>query len=226
MREMRQTNSLGASEGITKNNALYRMSETFGARTSQSQEGRMYLINPLFVNEGDVLPAWKTRSCAKVLCDDFAASLHIQTPQVILVDDVLENNAGQSTIACQSPVGMFARFALTGDIVIVTDVFSPLLLRFVLAHTLAHRVIASTEWVYDLMALDLLKEPIAPVLETSARAIAQIPIWRTRALQFESGRRIVAIGDALTNHAWEDSSAHLFKNQVHRAPTSWSENWD
>lgn len=186
----------------------------------------MYLIDPLFMNEGNVLSPWKTRFFVETLCNDFAQSPHIRLPRVIFMDDILETEAKHGLLACQSPVAMFARFTIAGDIAISPVSMNPSFLRFVVAHTLAHRVIASTEWVYDLMALDSLCEPIAPVLESTARAIAQTPIWRMRASQFESGRRVVAIGDALTNHAWEDSTTHLFRNQVHHCPMTWSENWD
>jgi hypothetical protein len=186
----------------------------------------MYLIDPRFVSEGAVLPTWKIPSYGELLCEDFAQGLHIRAPRVICIDDVLENDSRHGMLTCQSPVGMFAHSTLTGDIAIVPVALSHLLLQFVIAHTLVHRVIASMEWVYDLMALDLLNCPLVPINESAARVIAQTRTWRARALQFQSGHRVVAIGDALTSHVWEDSLVQIPHEQVRRCPITYSTYYD
>ncbi len=157
----------------------------------------MYLVQPTFLMTDTVVPQIALRAYAQVLSDDLARWIGVSAPRVIVTDRMSFDDA-----ACQSPSNEWARI-VNAELFIASNVSDALRLQFVIAHALMHRIPRIAEWECDLLALDWLNGLDVPIVESAACVIARTPHYRVRALQFISGQRIVAIGDALVNQVWQ-----------------------
>jgi len=176
----------------------------------------MYLIHPPLLNDGTTVKPSHLAMLAQKMCKDFAHRLGVHPPKLVITDEMVERAVCINVRGCKSPVGKFARLTPEGNIVLAADRFSKLLLKFAIAHQLAHLVLGDvTEWQCDLAALDLLNCPEVPIVEHAALLIAQAPHRREVAYRFQSGQRVVAIGDALWSHPWEDSFVLQLSDRWH-----------
>ena len=163
----------------------------------------MHLIRPVFLIDHLPAPSFALRGHAQTLADTFARRLGVPTLRIVFA---AEEDDGEH---CQSPVGAFAHLDEDGNIALAPSALDDECLEFIVAHQMAHRAQITAEWECDLAALDLMRCPVMPIVAQTALVIAQIPSLRTRAFQFKSGPRIVAIGDALASGVWKDSFVRL-----------------
>ena len=157
----------------------------------------MHLVQPSLLIAEAMVPNVATRAYAQVLCEDFARWVGLPVPRIVMADRVpLEDNL------CQSPSNEWASVVNT-ELIVASGLSTALQLQFVIAHALMHLVPNVAEWECDLTALDWMNCLDVPVLESTACAIARTPGLRAQAMQFISGQRTVAIGDALDSHIWD-----------------------
>jgi len=157
----------------------------------------MYLVHPDYLIGDAPLPYWAVRAYAQMLCEDFAQRIGAPAPRVIV-----SNHIALDVPTCQSPIKQWAHWTRAGDLRLASFPFDPLLLQFSIGHAMAHHL-CGLEWQCDLEALDWMKDPDVPLVESTARAIAQTLTWRERVPPSEPGMRVLLIGDALTSEIWQ-----------------------
>jgi hypothetical protein len=165
----------------------------------------MHLVHPLFLSGDAPIPNIAIRAYAQVLCESFAQQLGVQSPYVVITNRAFSGRAQDDKLTCHSPAGQTTRLAREGVIALAPIAYSNLHLQFILAHHLAHYALKAAEWVCDLIALDLMNCLEVPVVERTALTIARESHLREKALQFKSGDRVVAVGDALASHIWDNA---------------------
>lgn len=165
----------------------------------------MHLVHPVFLNGDSPIPNFAVRAYARVLCEDFAQRLGVHPPRVVVEDETFRWTAKDNGLTCYSPAGWTVRPTHEGFITLAPIAYSNLHLQFILAHHLAHHALKAAEWVCDLIALDLMNCLEVPIVERTALTIARESHLREKALQFKSGDRVVAVGDALASRVWDDA---------------------
>jgi hypothetical protein len=155
----------------------------------------MFLVHPNYLMGDEPLPNFAVCAYAQVLCEDFAQRIGVPAPRVVVSD------RNELALSCQSPVKRWVRWTREGDLALAPFTFDPLQLQFAIGHALAHCVYA-LEWECDLEALAWMNDPMVPLVESTARAIAQTLTWRARVPNSELGIRVLMIGDALTSEIW------------------------
>jgi hypothetical protein len=157
----------------------------------------MHLVQPSFLITDASVPDFAIRAYAQVLCEDFARWSRVPAPRVVVTGQIPFD-----AHPCQSPSSAWAS-VVNAELFVASGVSNALQLQFVIAHALMHQVPNLVEWECDLPALDWMNCRDLPIVESTARAIAQTCSWRARAMQFLSGQRAVTIGDALTSQVWD-----------------------
>ncbi|MCX7839938.1 MAG: hypothetical protein N2559_10870 [Anaerolineae bacterium] len=156
----------------------------------------MHLVHPDYLMGDTPLPSIAVRAYAQVLCEDFAQRIGVPAPRVIV-----SNHSTVGAQVCRSPIKHWARWTREGNLTLASFPFNPLLLQFAIGHAMAHHIYG-LEWQCDLEALDWMNDPAVPLVESTARVIAQTMAWRERVPHSELGMRVLMIGDALTSQIW------------------------
>lgn len=156
----------------------------------------MFLVHPNYLMGDAPLPNFAIRAYAQVLCGDFAQRIGVSAPRIVVA-----KHSKLDVRVCQSPVKQWTRWTREGDLALASFPFNPLLLQFSIGHVMAHCVYG-LEWQCDLEALAWMNDPMVPLVESTARAIAQTVAWRERVPRSELGMRVLMIGDALANEIW------------------------